>query len=301
MRVDRASGASSDLATLSTGRRYLRPMTFSIVACSDDGTRWGVAVASKFLAVGAVVPGVRAPLGAIATQSLANLRYIPDGFAALDRGLSAQEALDEVVGADAGRAQRQAGIVDNAGRAATFTGDECLDWAGGITGPGYAIQGNILVGPHVIDAMQRAYLENLDSPFEERLYVALLAGDRAGGDARGRQSAALLVGGAGTGYGGGSDIALDLRVDDHADPVGEIGRLMGIHTLLFGRPETTLPLEGEIAGRLRRALVALGHTDADLERALERAAGIENLEERLVPGAVDPVVLEHLELLAAER
>ena len=277
-------------------------MTFSIVARSADGDRWGVAVASKFLAAGAVVPGVRAPLGAIATQSFANMRYIPDGFALLERGLAAQQALDALVAADDGRAQRQAGIVDSRGRAATFTGDECLDWAGGVTGPGYAIQGNILTGPDVVAAMEAAYLASGEAtPFEHRLHAALLAGDQAGGDARGRQSAALLIGGVGAGYGGGSDIALDLRVDDHPDPVVELGRLLGIHALLFGKPETTLPLEGETAVRLGRALRTLGYDDPDLERALDRAAGIENLEERLVPGAVDPVVLDYLESLAGQR
>ena len=274
-------------------------MTFSIVARSDDGARWGVAVASKFLAAGAVVPGVRPPYGAIATQSFANMRYLPDGFALLEKGHTAQEALDVLVAADDGREQRQAGIVDGSGRAATFTGDECLDWAGGVTGPGYAIQGNILAGPQVVDAMRDAYLASAADPFEARLHAALLAGDRAGGDARGRQSAALLVGGTGAGYGGGSDIAMDLRVDDHPDPVVELGRLMGIHALLFGSPETTLPLEGDVADRLRRALATLGYDDPDLEKALERAAGIENLEERLVPGALDPVVLDYLEGLAA--
>jgi len=274
-------------------------MTFSIVARSDDGTRWGVAVASKFLAAGAVVPGVRAPLGAIATQSFANMRYLPDGFALLGSGHDAQASLDVLVAADEGRDQRQAGIVDAAGSAATFTGDECLDWAGGITGPGYAIQGNILTGPHVVAAMRDAYLAHPADAFETRLHAALLAGDRAGGDSRGRQSAALLVGGVGAGYGGGSDIAIDLRVDDHPDPVVELGRLMEIHSLLFGSPESTLPLEGETAARLRRALDTLGYDDPDLEKALERAAGIENLEERLVPGAVDPVVLDFLEQLAA--
>lgn len=274
-------------------------MTFSIVARSDDGARWGVAVASKFLAAGAVVPGVRPPLGAIATQSFANMRYLPDGFALLESGRTAQETLDLLVAADEGRAQRQAGVVDAAGGAVTFTGAECLDWAGGITGPGYAIQGNILAGAHVVEAMRDAFLASAAEAFAIRLHAALLAGDRAGGDSRGRQSAALLVGGIGAGYGGGSDIAIDLRVDDHPDPVVELGRLMGIHALLFGSPESTLPLEGETADRLRRALDALGYTDPDLEKALERAAGIENLEERLVPGAVDPVVLDFLEQLAA--
>lgn len=273
-------------------------MTFSIVAHDDD--RWGVAVASKFLAAGAVVPGVRAPLGAIATQSFANMRYLPDGFALLAGGANAQQCLDALVTADDVRDQRQAGIVDGQGGAATFTGSACLDWAGGITGAGYAIQGNILVGPQVIESMERAFLAT-EGALELRLHAALLAGDRAGGDARGRQSAALLIGGVGAGYGGGSDIAVDLRVDDHPDPVVELGRLLDIHALLFGTPESTLPLEGEVAERLRRALATLGYDDGDLEQALHRAAGIENLEERLVPGAIDPVVLDYLEGLAARR
>lgn len=285
----------------------VRDVTFSIVAWdpgstgAPDGAQWGVAVASKFLSVGAVVPGVRAPLGAIATQSFANLRYIPDGFASLSEGHSAEDTLARLVAADEGRDQRQAGIVDGLGGSATFTGAECMPWAGGVTGPGYAIQGNILAGPQVVDAMLEAFLAGgPDAPLADRLYAALLAGDRAGGDSRGRQSAALLVGGIGAGYGGGSDVALDLRVDDHHDPVLELGRLMGIHALLFGKPETTLPLEGDVALRLRRALDALGYDDPDLNRALERAAGVENLEERLVPGAVDPVVLEYLEGRARE-
>lgn len=274
-------------------------MTFSIVARSNDGERWGVAVASKFLSVGAVVPGVRAPFGAVATQSFANLRYIPEGLGLLESGSTAQEALDALVASDGGRGQRQAGIVDAAGGAATFTGDECMPWAGGVIGPGYAIQGNILTGPDVVQGMEHAFLATADAPLAQRLHAALLAGDRAGGDSRGRQSAAILIGGVGAGYGGGSDIAVDLRVDDHPDPVVELGRLLRIHELLFGRPTETWPLEGETADRLRRALDALGYDDPDLVKALERAAGVENLEERLVPDAVDPVVLAYLEERAA--
>lgn len=275
-------------------------MTFSLVARSADGERWGVAVASKFLAAGAVVPGVRAPLGAIATQSFANLRYLPDGFALLGDGRTAQETLDALVAADDGRAQRQAGIVDGQGRPATFTGEECLAWAGGVTGPGYAIQGNILTGPEVIVEMERAFLaSDPEQPLALRLHAALLAGDRAGGDSRGRQSAAILVGGVGAGYGGGSDIAVDLRVDDHQDPVVELGRLLRMHDLVFGKPAETWPVEGEVAERLRRALDSLGYVEPDLMDALEHAAGVENLEERLVPGAVDPVVLSYLEERAA--
>ncbi|MSW85639.1 MAG: DUF1028 domain-containing protein, partial [Actinobacteria bacterium] len=233
-------------------------MTFSIVARSEDGDRWGVAVASKFLAVGAVVPGVRPPIGAIATQSFANLRYLPDGFANLAAGLDAQATLDALTAADDLRGQRQAGVVDGFGLGATFTGDECMPWAGGVTGPGYAIQGNILTGPEVVAEMEAAYLA-ATGPFERRLLAALLAGDRAGGDSRGRQSASLLVGGVGAGYGGGSDIAIDLRVDDHADPCPELIRLLGIHDMLFGTPEDVRPLEGEIAHRLTAALTALGY------------------------------------------
>ena len=284
----------------SPSRTYPAPMTFSIVARSADGERWGVAVASKFLAVGAVVPGVRPPLGAIATQSFANLRYIPDGFAHLGAGLTADEALDALVAGDDLSAQRQAGIVDTRGRGATFTGAQCLPWAGGVTGEGYAIQGNILTGPHVVEAMETAFLSS-DAPFHRRLLAALSAGDQAGGDSRGRQSAALLVGGVGAGYGGGSDIAIDLRVDDHHDPVAEIARLMDIHDLLFGAPEVTHPIEGEIALRLSAALASLGYATGDLEASLSTVAGIENLEERLVPGSIDIVVLEHLESLAAKR
>jgi uncharacterized Ntn-hydrolase superfamily protein len=277
-------------------------MTFSIVARSGDGDRWGIAVASKFLAAGAVVPGVCAPLGAIATQSFANLRYLPDGFALLADGRSAQQALDVLVAGDDGRDQRQAGIVDGQGGAATFTGGDCMLWAGGVTGPGYAIQGNILTGPEVVAAMEAAFIaSDTAEPLADRLHAALLAGDRAGGDSRGRQSAAILVGGVGAGYGGGSDIAVDLRVDDHHDPVVELGRLLGIHDLLFGKPTESWPLEAETADRLRQALDTLGYDDPDLERALERAAGVENLEERLLPGAVDPVVLAYLEDRAAGR
>jgi uncharacterized Ntn-hydrolase superfamily protein len=277
-------------------------MTFSIVARSAEGDRWGVAVASKFLAAGAVVPGVRAPLGAIATQSFANLRYLPDGFALLADGRSAPQALDALITGDDGRDQRQSGIVDGQGGAATFTGGDCMPWAGGVTGPGYAIQGNILTGPEVIAAMEAAFIaSDTAEPLAHPLHAALLAGDRAGGDSRGRQSAAILVGGVGAGYGGGSDIAVDLRVDDHHDPVVELGRLLGIHDLLFGKPTESWPLEAETADRLRQALDTLGYDDPDLERALERAAGVENLEERLVPGAVDPVVLAYLEDRAAAR
>ena len=169
-------------------------MTFSIVARSADGTSWGVAVASKFLAVGSAVPAAAAEVGAIATQSFANTAYKSLGLAALGEGLSAAETLDRLLADDADREQRQVGIVDADGRSATFTGSGCYGWAGGVTGAGYAIQGNILTGPEVVAAMEQAWDASLPTaPLEVRLLAALAAGDAAGGDSRGRQSAAVYV------------------------------------------------------------------------------------------------------------
>ena len=221
------------------GRLCCRRMTFSIVARSDDGESWGVAVASKFLAVGSAVPAAAAGVGAIATQADANLAYKYLGLAHLDDGATAQVALDRLVEEDEGREHRQVGIVDSDGNAATWTGSECFAWAGGTTGRsgergGYAIQGNILTGPEVVEAMERAWHRRpRTSPLERRLLAALAAGDDAGGDSRGRQSAALLVVRDGAGYGGHDDVAVDLRVDDHADPVTELARLR--------RPQRALP------------------------------------------------------------
>lgn len=265
-------------------------MTFSVVGRSADGTSLGVAVASKFLAVGAAVPAAEAEVGAVATQSYANLAYRPDGLAMLRAGRSAQDTLDALVAGDEGRAQRQAGVVDAHGGAATYTGDACHPWAGGRTGDGYAVQGNILVGPEVVEAMETAWRESDGAPLAERLLAALAAGDDAGGDRRGRQSAALLVVRRGGGYGGESDVEVDLRVDDHAAPVPELRRLHDLHQLYFGTPDpaTLLPLEGELAGEVARHLAALGHP------TLEDWAGVENFEERMVAGAIDPLVLEQL-------
>ena len=270
-------------------------MTFSIVA--TDGTAWGVAVASKFLAVGSAVPAAAAGVGAIATQSWANLAYRPDGLAMLRDGVSATDTLRRLTDADVNRAERQAGIVDRNGGSATYTGDGCHSWAGGVTGPGYAIQGNILVGPEVVDAMQRAWLASAaDEALANRLLAALTAGDNAGGDRRGRQSAAVLVVQDQAGYGGASDVFVDLRVDDHAQPVTELARLLDLHHLYFDKPDpvTALPLDGEIAEEVRRRLGALGHDDGDLGTALADWAGIENYEERLMEARIDAVLLEKL-------
>jgi uncharacterized Ntn-hydrolase superfamily protein len=270
-------------------------MTFSIVA--TDGKAWGVAVASKFLGVGAAVPAAAANVGAIATQSWANLAYRPDGLAMLRDGRTAQETLDALTAADDKREERQAGVVDAGGRAATFTGSGCNSWAGGVTGDGFAIQGNILVGPQVVEAMQRAWLATEESqPLTRRLLAALRAGDDAGGDSRGRQSAALLVVTEAGGYGGGSDVFADLRVDDHDQPVGELARLLDLHDIYFGKPDpkTALPLEGDLANEVRERLARLGHSSDDLDTSLADWAGIENYEERLLAGRIDPVVLAQL-------
>jgi uncharacterized Ntn-hydrolase superfamily protein len=269
-------------------------MTFSIVARSADGSAHGVAVASKFLAVGAVVPAAEAAVGAIATQSYANLAYRPQGLMLLRTGAAPVDVVAGLTAADPGRAQRQVGVVGRNGDGATFTGQGCHPWAGGIAGYGFAVQGNILTGPEVVEAMRDAWLESdPEVPLARRLLAALTAGDRAGGDSRGRQSAALFVVSRGGGYGGTSDVEVDLRVDDHPDPCAELARVLDIHSLLFGKPdpEKLLALQGDLAEEVRRLL----GTDADdLDAALADWAGVENLEERMVPGAIDPLVLEHL-------
>jgi uncharacterized Ntn-hydrolase superfamily protein len=268
-------------------------MTFSIVARSADGRAHGVAVASKFLAVGAAVPAAEAETGALATQSYANLAYRPQGLALLRTGVAAADVVAGLTAADPGRDQRQLGVVGATGDGATYTGTGCHDWAGGRTGDGYAIQGNILAGEQVVDAMAAAWTaSDPAAPLGRRLLAALAAGDRAGGDRRGRQSAALLVVARGQGYGGTSDIVADLRVDDHADPVPELARLLDLHALYFDRPDPATLLD--LADEVRAKLAALGHGDGDLDTALASWAGVENLEERIVPGRIDPLVLEHL-------
>lgn len=283
-------------------------MTFSIVARSADGVAHGVAVASKFLAVGAAVPAAEAAVGALATQSYANLAYRPQGLALLRTGTAAADVVAGLTAADPERDSRQLGVVGRTGDGATYTGSGCHGWAGGRTGDGYAIQGNILTGPEVVAAMETAWLaadptgDPAGDPGDgaaglaRRLLAALRAGDDAGGDRRGRQSAALYVVAPGEGYGGTSDVVFDLRVDDHPDPCAELTRLLDIHSLLFGKPDpaTLLPLRDAVADEVRALLTARGHTASDLDTALSDWAGIENLEERLVPGSIDPLVLTHL-------
>jgi len=270
--------------------------TYSIVACDLEAGEWGVAVQSKFLAVGAVVPAAEPDVGAIATQAWANLAYRPDGMGLLRDGYSAEDVVRALVGADDGRERRQVGIVDGQGRAATYTGSECLDWAGGTTGPGYAAQGNILVSAATVDALASTFAGSTGTPLAERLLVSLAAAEAAGGDRRGRQSAALYVVRKDGGYGGTSDVVADLRVDDHPQPIEELERIYRLHDLLFGHTpeEEWLEVDAALAGELRERLAALGY-EGELPEALAAWAGTENLEER-VDGAerIDPVVLEQL-------
>jgi uncharacterized Ntn-hydrolase superfamily protein len=266
-------------------------MTFSLVACDLEAGDWGVAVASKFPSVGAVVPWARGGVGAVATQALANVLYGPEGIERLAAGGTAEQVAADLTGPDDVRDERQLGIVDRSGGSATYTGSGCLDWAGGRSGPCYAAQGNILTGPEVVDALVEVFLAT-EGTLAERMLAALLAADRAGGDSRGRQSAALVVRREGGGYGGNNDILLDLRVDDHPDPVPEVQRLHGIHDLLFGKTpsEEFLPIEGELAAEVSQRLSQIGHP------SLESWADRENLEERLDPtsATIDPVVLRLL-------
>ena len=266
------------------------------MACDHEAGQWGVAVQSKFLSVGSVVPWAEPHVGAIATQSYANPRYGPNGLALLREGRSAQEAVDELTGADDDREHRQLGIVDGEGRAATYTGSECLEWAGGRTGDGDAAQGNILVSEATVVALAETYETGAGKPLAERLLDCLDAAQAAGGDRRGQQSASLLVVEKDAGYAGLSDSVVDLRVEDHERPLEELRRIYGLHQAIFGVTprEEWVEVDDALATELRERLARLGY-EGELEDAFNRWAGNENLEER-VDGveAIDPIVLERL-------
>ena len=280
-------------------------MTFSIAA--HDGRAWGVAVASRFVAVGSVVPAVRLGVGAVATQSMARWAYRDEVLDALEAGTDVAAALAEATAADEGRALRQVGAVGPTG-AATFTGDDCFPWAGGRAAgdstTAWAVQGNILTGPEVVDAMEGAFLAAAGRPLDERLLAALLAGDAAGGDSRGRQSAALLVLSPGAGY-DASGVLADLRVDDHPEAPTELARIHAVATLVFGGPEDVAPLEGALRDEVARHLDTLGHAPAgdhggDVDRALEVWMSAANLENRHSPGGIDARVLAELRSAATD-
>ncbi len=276
--------------------------TFSIVAFDPETDSLGVAVQSKFLAVGAVVPWARAGVGAVATQAMANFNYGPRGLDLMSEGRTAEETVQALTAADEGRDHRQLGVVDAQGRAATFTGPGCFDWAGGVTGGHYAAQGNILVGRETVDAMAMTY-ERTGGDLAARLLAALDAGQEAGGDSRGRQSAALLVVREGGGYGGDNDRIIDLRVDDHPDPIKELIRIRDLHTLYFGEtgPEDVVAVDGDVREQVVASLRRLGYLREDdpddeaLYGALRVFIGTENFEEReQAQGYVDRAVLEFM-------
>jgi len=264
--------------------------TFSIVAHDPKRQEWGIGVQSKFLAVGAVVPWAKAGVGAIATQSYANLAYGPDGLAMMAEGQSAQATLDSLTSEDEGRALRQVGIVDAQGNAASYTGTDCYEWAGGIVGEGFCCQGNILV-PGTAEAMATRFekVRQGSGELADWLVEALIAGQAAGGDSRGRQAAAILVVRANGGYGGNNDRYLDLRVDDDPYPIQRLKKLVTTHHLYFGEvdPMNVIPL-ADLAEELQMMLRRTGHYsseqtgsfDDNTRQALRALVGAENLEGR---------------------
>ena len=269
--------------------------TYSIVAVDLEAEQWGVAVQSKFLSVGSVVPWAEPQVGAVATQAYANPRYGPNGLSLLREGLSAQEVVDKLTGEDEGRDHRQLGVVDAKGKAATYTGKECLDWAGGRTGTGYAAQGNILVSGETVDGMAESF-EGSSGPLAVRLIDCLAAAQAAGGDSRGQQSSALLVVERDGGYARMSDTVVELRVEDHELPIEELRRIYKLHDEIFGKTPRRLWLDvdDELASELRERLAQIGY-EGELEETFVQWTGKENLEDR-VDGIeqIDPVVLDAL-------
>lgn len=278
--------------------------TFSIVAYDPEEDAWGIAVASKFPAAGAVVPWARAGAGAVATQSYANTTYGPLGLDMMADGMSAQQTLNRLIESDEQPALRQIGLVDASGNSATYTGEDCFEWAGGIKGEQFAVQGNILAGPQVVGQMAEAYLGSSE-PFPERLHAALLSGDRAGGDRRGRQSAAIFVVKPEGGYSGLNDRWIDYRVDDHEDPVPRLGELLNLHRLYFEKSEDedVVTIQGEILDQLQEIMLKQdydvspsGVYDEATRKALRAFVGNENFEDRtdVESGRIDSPVYEYL-------
>ena len=279
--------------------------TFSIVAADLAIGDVGVAVASKFLAAGAVVPWAAAGAGAVATQAFANASYGPEGLSMMRAGASAAETMRRLIADDPDRDRRQVGLVDARGGAAAHTGKDCFAWAGHIVGERFACQGNILAGEETVNAMAASFRSS-QGALVERLLAALTAGEAAGGDRRGRQSAALYVARERGGYLGFNDVLVDLRVDDHADPVAELRRLLDLQNLYFGSspPGEKLAIEGGLLIELKRMMIGAGsyageatsRWDDDTRRALDAFISAENLEERVDLGArvIDQPALAHL-------
>ena len=272
------------------GVRVRKLGTFSIVGFDTETKDLGVAVASKFIAVGALVPWAEANVGAIATQALANISYGPRGLELLRRGYSAKKVLQILISDDSQREERQVGIVDSKGEAAAFTGSKCYPYAGHIIGENYAVQGNILTGPEVLEEMAKAF-EQTKGELVDKLLAALEAGDKAGGDRRGKQSAAIIVVREKGGYGGYTDRYVDLRVDDHPEPVQELKRLFKIWelTLLTREKPDDIVDKNEVAAAVQRALKKLGYYkgeitgiwDAETENAFRDFMLINNFENKM--------------------
>jgi uncharacterized Ntn-hydrolase superfamily protein len=285
----------------------MQPSTFSIVAYSAEESAWGVAVASKFLAAGAIVCWARADAGAVATQALAKVSFGPDGLDLMAGGLSAEETLAQLLATDDDAEDRQVGMVDASGNAVAHTGADCFEYAGHLVGEGFSCQGNILTGRNTLEAMAKSF-RAAQGELGDRLVAALLAGDRAGGDRRGRQSAAVLVVKAGAGYGGDNDRYLDLRVDDHEDPVTRLGELLSLHHLYFGKTNRSehLPVDSGIATELQSIMNRTGHYKGPINGSWDTTSkesfwafvGAENLEERWSvddrPDFIDPVALSFI-------
>ena len=279
--------------------------TFSIVAHDPEEQAWGVAVASKFLAVGSVVPWARVGAGAVATQAFANTSFGPRGLSMMERGQSAEDVLAGLIAADESRARRQVGLIDRAGGSATYTGEDCKPWAGGYAQSGYAVQGNLLEGPSVLETMAETF-ERQGGRLPERLHAALLAGDRAGGDKRGRQSAAILVAKAAGGYGNFNDRWIDYRVDNAPNPVKQLGELLRLHIIHneTSPQEQQVTLQGEILQKLQILMTERGfyagdihgEYDAATRQALAMLVAYENINERtdLDEGRMDQIAFDFL-------
>lgn len=277
-------------------------MTFSIVAADPATGDVGVAVQSKFLAVGALVPWAKASVGAVATQAFADVTLGPRGLALLGAGVPPGDVIDELLRGDAQRERRQVGLVSSAGVAASFTGADCFDHASSIVGDGFAAQGNVLAGRAVVEGLAAGFASAVGAPLADRLLGALRAAQLAGGDRRGQESAALVVERPGGGYGGNHDRYLDLRVDDHPQPIEELARLLDLHRLYFDRPRpgTVLPIDAACRAELESIIAARGYTPpgAPFADALNALFGWENVEERWVDADhIDPVALAHLRML----
>lgn len=276
--------------------------TFSIVGADPKTGEVGVAVQSKFLAVGAVVPWAKANVGAVATQSWANTKYGPEGLELLEKGLAPEEVIAKLVSDDPGRNLRQVAVINARGEASAFTGEECFEWAGHKIGRNHSAQGNILVSEETVTAMSNSF-EQSTAPLAERLIKALAAAQHAGGDSRGKQSAAVYVLQEGAGYGGYNDVKVDLRVDDHPEPIEELMRLYELHKVFGESTEDQLEIEGELFEEIKNHLVRRGLLDSadhagyneTVKEALKTFTLRENFDDRWTEERlIDEVVLEHL-------